>query len=259
MPKSLSSRQEPFGINRNLLLLYGLVILALGMMSRGILQTRVLGVGAGSRQLLAALDISGGMTAAAVALALEALESCAVPIFAVLLIDGFQKTGSFRNYLLRVLGLALVSEIPFNFAASAKFWNPTSRNPVFSLALSLVALYLYRCYEGFSVKNIAVKTAVFAAAVLWAAMLRVQYGIIMLIVVSTLWAFRERPALRNFLGAAAAICCCVGSPLYMFSPFGFLLAHYYNGQKGMSAGKLHYAFYPLMLVLVGAAGTLLFF
>lgn len=259
MGERLSYRQESTGMNRNTLRLWGLIFLALGMMSRGILQTRVLGVGAGSEQLLKVLDLSGGMTAAAVALALEALESCAVPIFAVLLIDGFQKTHSFRNYLLRLLALAAVSEIPYNFAASGKIWDSMSRNPVFSLVLCLIALYLYRYYAGTGIKGLTIKTAVFAAAILWAVIFRVQYGVSMLVVVTTLWAFRQRRTLRNFLGAAAAICCCVGNPLYMFSPFGFLLAHHYNGEEGMSVKQLHYALYPVMLVLIGVAGTLLFF
>lgn len=259
MAKLLSPKKETYGMSRSTLRLFGLVFLALGAMSRGILQTRVLGVGAGTARLLEVLELSGGMTAAAAALALEALESCAVPIFAVLLVDGFEKTGSFRNYLLRLLALAAISEVPYNFAISKKLWDPLSRNPVFSLALCLVALYLYRSYGGLSFKNILIKAAVFAASLFWAAALRVQYGIIMLLVVTTLWAFRERSALRNLLGAAAAICCCVGRPLYMFSPFGFLLAHFYNGQEGVSVKRLHYALYPLMLLLIGIVGTLLFF
>lgn len=259
MAERLSEHRESTGMNRNTLRLWGLIFLALGTMSRGILQTRVLGVGAGSEQLMKMLDLSGGMTAAAAALALEALESCAVPIFAVLLIDGFAKTSSFRNYLLRMLVLAAVSEIPYNFAVSGKFWDPMSRNPVFAMVLCLMMLYLYRHWAGFGIKNLTVKIAVFAAAILWAAIFRVQYGVSMLIVVTTLWGFRQRKTLRNFLGAAAAICCCVGNPLYMFSPFGFLLAHHYNGEEGRSLKQLHYAMYPLMLVLIGAAGTLLFF
>lgn len=258
MGETLSYRREPTGTSRSTLRIWGLIFLAFGAMSRGILQTRVLGVGAGSEQLLSTLDISGGMTAAAVALALEALESCAVPIFAVLLIDGFENTSSFRNYLLRMLAVAAVSEIPYNIAINDLFWDPSSRNPVFAMVLCLIALRFYRQYAGSGIQKAAVKTLVFAAALLWAVIFRVQYGVSMLVVVTALWAFRERKTLRNFIGAAAAICCCLGNPLYMFSPFGFLLAHHYNGEEGRTMGKLHYGLYPLMLILVGLVGGLLF-
>ncbi len=96
-----NTKKMNFGINRNnVMTLIGLLLLALGAMGRGIIQTRFLGVGAvNSDQLLEVLNASGGMQAAAAALVFEGLESCAAPIFAVLLIDGFQKrkAPTYRN------------------------------------------------------------------------------------------------------------------------------------------------------------------
>lgn len=259
MGERLADKHEKTGMNRNTLRLWGIILAALGLLSRGILQTRVLGVGASSgQQLLEVLEMSGGMAAAAVALVLEALESCAVPIFAVLLIEGFEKTHSFHKYFLRILAVAAVSEIPYNFAVSGHFWDTSSRNPVFAMVLALAMLYLFRYYQGMTVKAVLIKVAVAAAAILWALMFRVKFGISLLLIVAVLWAFRSRRTMRYLLAAAAAICCCVGNPLYMFSPFGFLLVHYYNGEEGISNRPLQYAMYPLLLVLVGAAGFLLF-
>lgn len=252
-------RMENMGINRNKLRLLGLVLLALGMMGRGILETRVLGVSTGTtQQLLQVLDMEGGMTAAAVALVFEAMESCAVPVFAVLTLDGFLHTGNFRNYLLRVIGLAVVSEIPYNYAMSGQLLEPTTRNPVFGLALCLVMLYLYQYYQGSQLGKMLIKLVVCAASLLWALLFGIRYGCILLILVNVLWVFRDRPSLRSFLGAAAAVCCCVVNPLYMFTPFGFLAAHLYNGEEGIPMGRLPYIMYPLMLILTGAAGYLLF-
>lgn len=259
MGERLSDKQEKFGFSRSTLRLWGIILLALGIMSKGILQTRVLGVSTGtSEQLMQVLDQSGGMAAAATALVLEAMESCAVPVFAVLLLEGFQKTKSFRNYFLRIGAVALISEIPYNYAISARFWEPSSRNPVFGLLICLIALYLYRYYAGMEPAKVLTKILVGTAAILWALMFRVEYGVMMVIVVTVLWCFRNRPALRYFLGAAAAVCCCVGNPLVMFAPFGFLLVHFYNGEEGITNRTLQYALYPLLLVLSGAAGFLLF-
>lgn len=259
MAERLSARREKTGIDRNTLRLLGIILLALGMLSRGVLQNRLLGVSSGSsQQLLEILNMSGGMAAAAVALALEALESCAVPIFATLLLEGFQKTGSFRKYLLRVLAVAAVSEIPYNLVVSGKLWDVSSRNPVFASVLVLVMLFLYRNYEERTFRNGIIKLFVTAAALLWAVIFRVQYGVSLIVVVCVLWTFRERKALKNFLGASAAICCCIGNPLYMFSPFGFLLVHAYNGEEGISNRPMQYALYPLLLVLVYVVGLLMF-
>lgn len=260
MEKKISQSSGKKGFKRSGLRLFGMILIALGLMGRGILENRVLGVSFGTNeQLLEALNMSGGMTAAAAALVMEALESCAVPIFAVLTIDGFVKTSDFKSYLFRVLALALVSEIPYNYAVSVKLIDAGSRNPVFALVLSLVMLYLYRYYEGTSFTKILAKTAVGLAALIWALIFNVKFGVLMLLIVDVLWAFRDRPALKNFLGAAVAVCCCVGNPLYMFAPFGFLAAHYYNGEEGFAIRKIQYATYPILLLAVGFAGYLLFY
>ena len=81
----------------------------------------------------------------------------------------------------------------------------------------------------------------------------------MLLLVMVLWALRDRPAISMFSGAAVAVCCCVVNPLYMFSPFGFLIAHFYNEEKGFSIRLIQYLMYPLMLLLVALAGLMMTF
>ena len=226
-----NTKKMNFGINRNVMTLIGLLLLALGAMGRGIIQTRFLGVGAvNSDQLLEVLNASGGMQAAAAALVFEGLESCAAPIFAVLLIDGFQK-----------------------------MLDMTSRNPVWAMVLCLLMLYLFRQYEGKQAGKLLIKLAVAAAAILWSLLFRVQFGPIMLLLVMALWALRNRLSLRLCFGAAVAVCCCVVNPLYMFSPFGFLIAHFYNEEKGFFARPIQYLIYPFMLVMVGLAGLVMTF
>ena len=265
-----NTKKMNFGINRNVMTLIGLLLLALGAMGRGIIQTRFLGVGAvNSDQLLEVLNASGGMQAAAAALGgmqaaaaalvFEGLESCAAPIFAVLLIDGFQKSSNVPKYILRVLGVAILSEIPYNYVFSGKLLDMTSRNPVWAMVLCLLMLYLFRQYEGKQAGKLLIKLAVAAAAILWSLLFRVQFGPIMLLLVMALWALRNRLSLRLCFGAAVAVCCCVVNPLYMFSPFGFLIAHFYNEEKGFFARPIQYLIYPFMLVMVGLAGLVMTF
>lgn len=246
-------------MTRSALRIIGIILAALGLLGRGLLQTRALGVGVSAgAELLETLGRSGGMAAATTALVLEGLESCAVPIFSVLLVDGVLHTKSIGNYFGRVAGLAIVCEIPYNFAISGKLMDGSSRNPVFGLALALAMLYFYRYCEGMKATSILIKLAVTAAALLWAGMFRVKFGVMVIIIVAILWLFRGRRTLRYLAAAAGTICCCVGNPLYMFAPFGFIAAHFYNGEPGRENKILQYAIYPVMLILTGLAGAILF-
>ena len=111
------SNHRPAGMDRGALRLWGMIIVAAGMLGRGILQNRVLGMGTvTSAELLELMQASGAaMNAATAALVLQALEAMAVPIFVLLTLDGFRHTSSVKNYLLRVGGVAVLSEIPYHF------------------------------------------------------------------------------------------------------------------------------------------------
>ena len=79
-----------------------------------------------------------------------------------------------------------------------------------------------------------------------------------LLILAVLWALREKTALRNLLGAAAALVCCLGSLFYMAAPMGFLAIHFYNGEKGAENRAVNYLAYPALLLIIWALGVLLF-
>lgn len=248
------------GINRNTLRLWGMIIVAAGVLGRGILQNRVLGMRTVTGTELAALMSASdaAFNAATAALVLQAIESMAVPIFAFLTVDGFQHTSSVRKYLLRLCAAALLSEIPYNLALEGKLLEMSSRNPAFGLVLVVAMLYLFRYFDGRDAGKVLIRIAVFAAAWVWAGMLSVVHGRSMVVIAAVLWMLRDRYTLSFFMAAAAALCCCIGDPLFMFAPFGFLIAHFYNGEEGISPPLLRYALYPVLLLLVAAVGFLLF-
>lgn len=254
------STYRPAGMDRGALRLWGMIIVAAGMLGRGILQNRVLGMGTvTSQQLLELMQASGAaMNAATVALVLQALESMAVPIFVLLTLDGFRCTSSVKNYLLRVGGVAVLSEIPYHFALGDSILSG-SRNPVFGLVLVIVMLYLFRSFAGTGGKNVLIKILVFVAAWFWAAMLGVEYGRSMVVIACVLWGFRSRHTMAMMMACAAALACSAGNPLFLFAPFGLLIGHFYNGEPGReTAVWFRYLLYPILLTLIGLVGTLLF-
>lgn len=253
------SPQRPSGIDRNKLRLLALIIAAFGMLGRGILQNRVLGMANGA-DLTALLESSAdAMNAATAAIILWVIEGTAVPIFTLLTVDGFQRTGSVKNYLLRLALLALVSEIPYHFALTGRLIDPAPRNPVFGLVLLVAMLYLLRYYNGTDFKNRCIRVLVLLAACLWAGIGQVEYGVSMVLMGFFLYTLRNRHTMALFAASAAALVCTVGSPLFLFAPFGLLLGHFYNGEEGRTTPRLlEYALYPVLLLLIGLAGWLLF-
>lgn len=253
------SKNKHNGMNGNAFRTWGLLFLAAGVIGRGILQTHMLGIGQVNAQQL--LEIIGSseraMMLATLSLVLQALETCALPIYALLLVNGVENTSDFKAYFLRIAGLALLCEIPYNLAMNGKFLAFDSRNPVFSLVLCMVMLYFFRRYAGTKLSNVLIKVAVTAAAVVWAEMLSIDFGSAMVLVTAVLWAFSSKPLYRNFAGAAAVIVCTVISPFFLAAPMGFLAVHLYNGEKSTNSRTTHYLSYPAVLLAACLVGILL--
>lgn len=256
----LSDTRRPSGFSCRGLRIWGLLFMLLGMVGRGLLQNRILGVETvTTQQLMEILNASGnGMIVATASLVLQLLETCAVPIFAYLLVTGAQHTSDMKKYLLRVAGLAVISELPYNLAFGGKLVGYSGQNPVYGLLLALVMLMFFRYYGGKSVKAVAIKIVVVVAAVLWASMLSIDNGICIVLIVAALWITRSKAMMQNLFGAAAAMMCCSVSVFYLVSPMVFLAIHFCNGEQGESNRAVNYLAYPVMLLAVGLAGVFLF-
>lgn len=239
---------KPSGLNRNGLRTWGMLFVLAGIISRGILQNELLGMlsvsGAGLLEIMQTMP--DAMTIAAVALVLQAVETIAVPIFAFLLVEGFQHTSDYKKYLLRVAGMAVLSEIPYNLAMSQNVLDFGSRNPAFGVLLCLVLLYLYKRFA----EQKFVCVIVCLAATLWAWMLNIEHAIPMVLMVSVIWIFRNKKMFMGFSGAAVAVLCTGGSMFYLASPMGFLVTHFYNGEPGEGNKLVNYLFYPVILLVV---------
>lgn len=245
------------GIHSGALRAWGMLFAAAGIVGRSILQLRLLGLNhTTSEQLLELMGNSDTMLMVTVALVLQAVETCAVPIFTFLMVEGFQHTSNFKNYLLRVLGIAVLSEIPYNLAMSGKLVDLSSRNPVFGIVLGLIVLYFYRMYGEKSGKNTCIKLGITLAALVWVSMLDITYGGCVVLIAAVLWAFRAKTMLRNVAGASMTILCGVSSVFFMMAPMSFLIIHNYNGEEGNTSQRVNYLAYPVILLAVVLAGAL---
>ena len=245
----LSSSRPTSGLHSGSLRAWAMLFAIAGIVSRSILQNRLLGVGTNSMQeVLEMMQASEtAMIITTVSLVLQALETVAVPIFVFLLFEGFQHTSDWKKYFARVAGLALLTEIPYDLAMNGKVLEFGRQNPVLGLVLCMVLLYLFRRFA--AKKLFCVVLAL--AGLAWALMLKIDHGIPMILMICVIHLFRNKRMFMGFSGMAAAALCTGISPFYLVAPMGFLAIHFYNGERGNSSKLVNYLFYPVTLLAIG--------
>ena len=243
---------EEKGLSKNQVLFWGLIFLLAGMISRGVLQTRVLQIGGlTGMQLLQLLSDSGSaMATATAALVMQALETCAIPIFAFFLVEGYEKSQSRKKLLLYLLITAAASEIPYNFVMAGTFLHTASRNPVIAMLIGVAVLYFFHRYSEKSFKNVLVRSAIGIAAVLWTVMLNVDHGPALLIVMMVMWTLRKKKHMLSLVGGVAAAACMLISPFYIVSIMGILPVHLCREETSEEMKIFPYLSYPLLLLAV---------
>ena len=247
----LSDNTRPAGIGAGALRTWGLIFLLAGVMGRGLIQNVLLGLGNMTMdQIFQAMnEMEGVMGMVTLSLVLTAMESCAVPIFAFLLVEGYQHTASYKNYLIRTTVLALVTEVLYNVVMGGALVDMSSRNPVWCVVLGLVLLGLFRYVDDKMKGSKLLKVVMAIAGILWAHILKVEYGVFFMAMVLTLWVMRSKPQFRLFVGMGVAALCTAISPFYLAATMGFMAVHFYNGEKSESSRIINYAGYPAMLLV----------
>lgn len=251
---------EPSGITANGIRKWGMFLLAASVIGRSIIQLRIFGVGSATgEELLAIMEQDQKMMyLAAISVILQACEACAAAIFSFLMVEGVLKTSDMKAYVIRVAGVAILSEIPYNLAFSGKWIDLSGRNPVFGVLIGLVMLWFYKSFQGFKGTNLLYKVAATFGAYLWCSMLNVSNGICVLFIALTMWAFQKKQQFRVYAAAVAAVLCSVISPVYLIAPVACLLLHSYNGEQGESNKVVNYMSYPVMLIVITLVGVIAF-
>lgn len=257
----ISNTGRTSGFSCRGLRIWGLMLTLAGVVGRGLLQNRLLGMGSDltAQELLSVLNSSGeAMTIATVSLVFQLLEACAVPIFSYLLVIGMQRTADLKKYMMRVAFVAVLSELPYNLALGGTLVDYPAQNPVFGLLLVQIMLMFYRMNEGRQPKAVIIKIVVTLAALVWAVMLRIDSGVCIVLISAALWLTRNKPMMQNLFGAAAAMACSAVNIFFIMSPFVFTAIYFCNGEKGEQSRTVNYLAYPVMLLVVGIAARFLF-
>ena len=194
----------------------------------------------------------------------------AFPIFAFQIAEGFVHTSNFKKYALRLLGFAIVTEIPFNLFYSSRFFNPFHQNVLFTLLLGLLAINVIdKAKKDKSTKNIALSVLWLALICVASTLGFVDYGFLGMLTVVMFYILRDFPfawlaqlvamVLINIvffegqvfpieiLGKTFEI------PSQGFAVFSLIPIWLYGGKKGKSSKFMQYgfyAFYPVHMLIL---------
>ena len=227
---------------------WALVCIAVGM--AGVVLQNVLGDVSTKAAAVATLTDEKTGILQGVALICIGVYSCAVPLFALLLVEGAIHTRDLSKYLIRVGAVALISEVPFDLATRGAVLDTTTLNPAFGAVLALVMLMFFQRYPDNSAGSVILRVIITVAMVFWSVyILPIEEGPCLVLITSALWNFRENPKLRLVAGIVVGAACGLIKIFYVATPLAMLLVHFYNGEKGndFKAGRL--VAYPGILLL----------
>lgn len=170
----------------------------------------------------------------------------AFPIYCFLLVEGFQRTGSRKKYIIRLFLFAILSEIPFDLAFHGEMWSLAGQNIFFTLSLGMLMMAGMEEIEK-RCRNIWMlhigRVLVFLVIAGIAELIACDYGAHGIIAIALLYLFRKNKTEQLIAG-------CVAFAWEITAPIAFIPVAFYNGKRGISLKYVFYAFYPVHLLLL---------
>lgn len=192
------------------------------------------------------------------------------PIFAFMISEGFVHTSNLKKYIFRLLGFALISEIPFNLFYGGNWFYPYHQNVLFTLLLGLLAITLIDKARKDKTAKTIIKTVLILIPICLGAFIGFpDYGFWGFLTVVMFYLFRGFPfawllqliamVLMNFVlyeGQFTSVE-LFGKTYEIatqgFAVFALIPIWLYGGRKGKSSKIMQYgfyAFYPLHMLII---------
>lgn len=188
----------------------------------------------------------GFMRLSGLATGFQLIGGLSVPVFAFLLVEGFENTENFGKYLLSMLIFGAVSEVPYDWAMYGKLYSFEGQNVMFTYTVCLIMLYGMRLMREKYVRPDLFCILIGLAGVLWVSLLRTSFGLVTVLLCIVYYMLRDRRGLSIVIG-------CVISLLYITAPLSGYALWGYTGERGKIKHKyLFYILYPLHLLVLGA-------
>ncbi len=208
------------------------------------------------------------------------------PLYAFLIAEGVAHTSSKQNYAIRLLGFALLSEIPYDLAFYGKVYYPAAQNVIFELFMGMITLW---SLDSALKKKKYLYLLLIPLFALLSEILGFSYGVYGIVLMIIFYLLRKIPILS---GISATIVTFIFNGITTYSLFGpgtllsagilslvsvgycsiltinhtqlwamlaTLFIVFYNGKEDKNSLKwLFYASYPLHLILLWVLNVYVF-
>lgn len=167
----------------------------------------------------------------------------AFPIFCFLLVEGALHTHNIRRYEGRLLGFALISELPFDLVFYGEV-TMEHQNVFFTLLIGLLMLDIMN-----RKKNTIYPFLAFLGAIFLAEVLSVDYGAGGILFILCFYFLYERRILKQaaFIGMNILY---FGMGVQAYAGLAAIPMLLYNGKRGRRMKYLFYVIYPLHLLIL---------
>ena len=183
----------------------------------------------------------------------------AFPLFAFMAVEGYLRTRSLKNYLLRLLMLAVISEIPFDLLVSGSVFYPVHQNVIWTIVLGLCCIW---AFENIAADRQRFLSAVVISASLGAAIIAdVDYSSAGVLTLLAFYAFRGstvRCRLLQLLSLGFINLVLLGGveltfPYQALAVLSLPIIWLYDGSQGPHNGFIkaaNYLFYPAHMLIL---------
>lgn len=166
----------------------------------------------------------------------------AFPIFAFLIVQGYQHTSNRRGYASKLFLFALISELPFDLAFNHQLFYWPHQNIFFTLAIGVIGFAAFEKYE--KRQQIIPQMLAFIGAGLLAECINADYGLYGILFIFGLGILRDQKVYQTVFGVI------LGLGQAGIASLAFLPIWFYNGQRGRQNKWFFYIFYPAHLLLI---------
>ena len=197
---------------------------------------------------------------------LRAVGRLSFPIFAFLLTEGYVHTKSFSKYFFRLLELAVVSEVIYDYVFYGSFIYLEANNIFFTLALGLLTLWLLDKSRTLVKKYFKEKIdltiilpitylLIIVVMGLIAEFLNFSYGMLGILVISFFYLFKKNFPLTVLSVSLSTL--ILGDTMQYFSLLSLILIYFYNKKLGKKCKVFFYLYYPLHILVLGVIRMLI--
>lgn len=181
--------------------------------------------------------------------AMRQIGRIAFPIYCFLLVEGVNRTRHKGKYLVRMLLLALISEIPFDLAFSSQILEFDFQNVFFTLTISLAAMiglgWIAEKIKSFVAQQILIVLVTLASMAV-AYLIQSDYncgGVACVLIMYFLRYNRKAQLIAGYVAFVLILKELMALP-------AFVALAFYRGKKGFSNKFFFYGFYPLHLLVL---------